>query len=123
MDDFTSVNPSTAKPSGGYVPQRNLPNSTTVLVLGIVSIVPGCFCFGIVGIVCGIIALILAKKDLVIYQNNPGEFSVSSLNNLKAGKICGIIGIVLSSLYVLYLIVYAIFVGTMFSMIPWGNMR
>ncbi len=121
MDELNSFNPSSAKPSGSFAPQKNLPNATTVLVLGIVSIVPGCFCFGVVGIVCGIICLILAKKDLVLYESNPGEFSVSSINNLRAGRICGIIGIILSSLYFLYLIVYFLFLGTMLSMFPWES--
>ena len=44
-------------------PQRPLPNATAVLVLGIIAIV-GCFCDGIPGLVCGIIALVLAGKDL-----------------------------------------------------------
>ena len=41
--------------------KQPLPNATAVLVLGIISIV-GCFCYGIVGLICGIIALILASK-------------------------------------------------------------
>ncbi|MBS1563194.1 MAG: hypothetical protein JST39_02345, partial [Bacteroidetes bacterium] len=32
-------------------PQMPLPNATPVLVLGIISIV-GCFCYGIVGLIC-----------------------------------------------------------------------
>ena len=37
----------------------NLPNATAALVLGIISIV-GALCYGIVGIICGIIGLVLA---------------------------------------------------------------
>ena len=42
-----------------------LPNATTVLVMGIISIL-GCCCYGIIGIVCGIIGLVLAKKDTAL---------------------------------------------------------
>ncbi len=91
--------------------KENLPNGTAVLVLGIISIV-GCFCYGIVGIVCGIIALVLAKKDMVRYNIEPGRYAASSFNNLKAGRICAIIGTILSSLYLLILIFYIAFIGT-----------
>ena len=37
--------------------QQQLPNATAVLVLGIISIV-GCFCYGIIGLILGIIALV-----------------------------------------------------------------
>ena len=35
--------------------QQQLPNSTAVLVLGIISIV-GCFCYGILGLILGLIS-------------------------------------------------------------------
>ena len=44
--------------------QRTLPNSTAVLVLGIISIV-GCIFYGVPGLVCGIIAIFLHKKVIV----------------------------------------------------------
>lgn len=111
------------KPFAGMLPQKSLPNSTATLVLGIVSIVPGCFCFGVVGLVCGIIALVISKKDLILYNSNPAEYSVSSYNNLKAGRVCAIIGIVLSSLYFLYIILYFVVLGAAFSMVPWGSLN
>lgn len=83
---------------------KNLPNSTAVLVLGIISIV-GCFCYGIIGLVCGIIALVLYNKDKTSYDLNPGLYSKSTFNNLKAGYICGIIGLSLSAIYILILII------------------
>ncbi len=82
---------------------QNIPNSTAVLVLGIVSIVM-CWCFGIIGLTCGIIALVLAKKGLNLYTSNPDNYTTSSRNNIKAGKICAIIGICLSGLYMAYTI-------------------
>ncbi len=103
--------------------QMPVPNSTAVLVLGICSIFPGCICIGIIGIVCGIIALVLANKGMAFYNSNPNNYSIASFTNLKAGKICAIIGLCLSSLiFVLYMI-YFIALGAAFSMIPWSNMH
>lgn len=95
-------------PSG--MPQ-NLPNATAVLVLGIISIV-GCFCYGLVGLICGIIALVLAKKDLARYRISPAEYSASSYNNLKAGRVCAIIGTILSGVYMVVVIIYLATIGT-----------
>ncbi len=100
-----------------------VPNSTAVLVLGICSIFPGCFCLGLIGIVCGIIALVLANKGMAFYNSNPNNYSIASFNNLKAGKICAIIGLCLSSLILIIYIVYIIVLGAAFSMIPWSSMH
>lgn len=103
--------------------QLALPNSAAVLVLGICSIFPGCFCFGIIGMVCGIIALVLANKAMTFYNSNPNNYSVSSFNNLKAGKVCAIIGLCLSSITLIIYAIYIIIIGTAFSMIPWSTMH
>ena len=91
--------------------QTALPNATAVLVLGIISIV-GCICYGIPGTICGIIALVLAKKDLKLYAENPNAYTPGSYSNLKAGKVCGIVGLCLSAIYILIIICYLVFVGT-----------
>lgn len=80
--------------------QRDVPNATAILVLGIVSIV-GCFCWGIVGLGCGIAALIMASKALGDYNQNPAAYTQSSFKNVNAGKICAIIGTILSALALL----------------------
>src|SRR5450631_3333974 len=85
--------------------QPTLPNATAALVLGIISI-PTCSCGGIVGLVCGIIAIILGNKAVKLYQQNPGVYNLSSYNNANAGKICGIIGTILSALSLIYYIIY-----------------
>lgn len=95
----------------GMPMQPNLPNATTILVLGIVSLV---MC-GIIGLVCGIIALSLANKDLALYQAQPNAYTISSFNNLKSGKTCATIGIILSSVVFVFLIIYFIFIGTLFT--------
>lgn len=106
----------------GFLPQKKLPNAVAVLVLGIISI-PTCFCYGVVGLACGIIALVLANKDLALYKANPQEFEVSSYNNLKAGRVCAIIGLSLSALYLIYVIVVLAFLGTALTMMPFGQMH
>lgn len=75
-----------------------LPDSNTVLVLGIISIV-GAFCYGIVGMIVGIIALAMVGRPERAYRAAPGNYSISSYNNLKAGKVCAIIGVSISAVY------------------------
>ena len=96
--DFTSGNSS-------------LPNATAVLVLGIISIAT-CWLYGIPGLICGIICLVLAKKDLALYKKNPNQYSITSYKNLKAGQVCGIIGLSLSALY---LLIFVVFFGIIFA--------
>lgn len=98
--------------------QRPLPNATAVLVLGIVSIV-GCFCYGIPGLVCGIISVVLSGKDLKLYNADPSLYTPGSLSNLKSGRICGIIGMSLSAAYLAFLIIYIFTVGWAFLSHPW----
>lgn len=89
--------------------KRELPNATTVLVLGIISIILS-FCYGIFGIVLGIIALVLSNKDLRLYNANPELYT--GIQNLRAGRTCGIIGLSIGSLFFLFLMAYLIFIGS-----------
>ncbi|MEJ7768547.1 MAG: CCC motif membrane protein [Chitinophagaceae bacterium] len=91
-------------------PQVPLPNSTAVLVLGIVSIM-GCFCYGFPGLICSIIALVLGGKDKRIYEQNPTAFTPGSYNNLKAGRVCAVIGLILSAIYAVTVIVLIVLFG------------
>ena len=77
---------------------QKLPNATAVLVLGILSILT-CCCYGIIGLILGIIALVLAKKDTAVYNANPQAYS--NYSNLNIGRILAIIGIALSVLYLI----------------------
>lgn len=79
-----------------------LPNSTAVLVMGIISIV---FC-NFVGLILGIIAIVLAKKDMETYNSNPEAYTLDSLNNIKTGKICAIIGTILSAILMIFVLIY-----------------
>lgn len=84
--------------------QLQLPNSTTVLVLGILS-VASCWCYGIIGIILGIVALILATKDRRRYLLEPDVYTQSSYKNLVAGRIVAIIGICLSGLFLVMVLI------------------
>ena len=104
---------------GNAQPLLQLPNSTAVLVLGILSIV-SCWCFGLVGLIMGIIALVMAGKAKKDYIDNFGRYSEASYKNMNAGKICAIIGTCLSGLYLAFYIVYFLIIGTIASsVIPW----
>ncbi len=91
----------------------NLPNATAALVLGIISIV-GAFCYGVVGIICGIIGLVLANKDRKLYQSTPDLYTASSYSSSNAGRVCSIIGLVLGGIFLLIMIIYFIFFGALF---------
>ena len=82
---------------------ESAPYSTAVLILGIISI-PSCFCYGIIGLTVGIIALILSKKGIKMYEEAPSKYIKTSLKNLKTGRICAIVGIITSLLYILFVI-------------------
>lgn len=85
-----------------YGKRNNLPNATTVLVLGILSIVVS----GI-GFILGIIAIVLHQKDKEIYFEDKKRFKVS-YDASKAGFICAIVGISLSILSVLLFMFFMI---------------
>ncbi len=85
-------------------PSNKIPNAVAVLVLGIVSI-PTCVCFGLVGLTCGIISLVLHKKGMTEYNMSPENYDPGNLGMMKAGKICAIVGICLSAIYLVYYIV------------------
>jgi len=85
------------------VPKVDLPNATVVLVLGIVSIVT-CCCYGIIGMISAIIALVLAKSATSLYVSDPGKYTEGSYKNMNAGKTCAWIGLILSAIYLIFLI-------------------
>lgn len=103
MTDYT-------QPQNDYnQPQVALPNATAVLILGIVGIIT-CCCYG-GGAILSIIALVLASKDMRLYKANPYMYTRGSYNNLNAGRICAIIALVFSLLYIAVLLIAAATVG------------
>lgn len=105
--------------------QQQLPNSTAVLVLGILSIVM-CFCYGLFGVALGIIALVLSGKARTLYNENPERYTEVSFKNMNAGRICGLIGTIISSLVLVFWVIYFIIVGaalgTIFTQLPWDSL-
>ena len=95
-------------------PQVTLPNSTAVLILGIIGIV-ACCCYG-GGLILSIIALVLAAKDMRAYRANPHMYTKGSYNNLNAGRICAIIAMVFSLCYIAFMVAIVGIVG-------WENLQ
>ena len=85
-------------------PQQPLPNATTVLVLGILSIVT---CF-----ICGIIALSIASGDRQLYQNNPNLYTTASYDMIKAGRICAIVSLCIWAVGIMFYVFFFIFFFT-----------
>src|SRR5690606_17128467 len=81
--------------------KKQLPNSTLILVLGILSIAT-CCCYGVIGLPLGIVALIMANKSTAVYAANPELYT--GFQNVKTGKILAIIGIILNAIYLVYAI-------------------
>lgn len=87
--------------------KHTLPNSTGILILGILSIIT-CCCYGIVGLVLGIVALVMAKKAANLYKEAPENYT--GYSNVKAGKVLAIIGIVFNVL-ILCMVFILILIG------------
>ena len=114
----SSTQPNSTLPGAGPA-KEILPNSTAVLILGILSIIICCF----LGLIMAIIALVMASRGKNLYEANPGLYSESSWNNMKAGRICAIVGLILSLLVSLYYFILIAIVGAAFSLIPWEMCR
>jgi len=84
-----------------------LPNATAVLVLGICSIVFSCF---YVGLILGIIGLVLSGKGRKMYKDAPALYD--GYSQLNAGFIMSIIGTALGAIWVIYVIIWVVILGT-----------
>lgn len=84
-DDFDDLAPIRRRPSA---PHRG----AAILTIGIISIFAACAC-AIAGWVLGAIAINMANTDLA--QMSIGRMDQSGRGNTQAGKICGIIGVIL----------------------------
>ena len=93
--------------------KQQLPQATTSLILGILSIVT-CICYGIIGLPLGIVAYILGRKALRNYSENPEAYRLEG--NAAAGQILGAIGIVINVIY-LILVIYVL------SLIGWDALQ
>jgi len=102
--------------------QQNLPNANTILILGILSIV---FCWwhlvSFVGIVLGVITLVLSMKEMDLYRAAPQKYTVSSLNNVRTGRTCAIVGLIIS--VVVFILVTLFLIGMLATLPFWGMIR
>ena len=94
-----------------YSQQVDLPNSTLILVLGIISIVGCCASYGIVGFICGVISLFLASSSNKLYYANPEKYTESSFKNINTGKTCAWIGLIPSIILIIVGIIFITTVG------------
>jgi hypothetical protein len=103
------------------VPQ-NLPNANLILILGILSILLCWWHFvSLAGIALGFIALIMANKEIKLYQSNPAGFTTASLNNVRTGRTCAIIGLTIS--IIVFAFVMLLIFGFLVTLPFWGMMH
>jgi cellulose synthase/poly-beta-1,6-N-acetylglucosamine synthase-like glycosyltransferase len=88
--------------------KKTLPNSTGTLVLGLLSII-SCWLYGLLGVILAIIALVISKKSIELYNQSPAQYE--GYGNLKAGRVMAIIGLVLSGLYFLFILIAFAIIG------------
>ena len=94
--------------------QLKLKNATTTFVCGLLSLLLA-GCYGIVGLILGIVALNVSKADKLALEQNPTGYSNAGLH--KAGRILAIIGLVCSGIMLLYVIFVFAFIGSIFSIL------
>ena len=115
------------QPEQGQVVKVPIPNSQGILILGIFSLITTFCCGGIgfVGLVLGIIAVVMSGKAEQLYAENAAAYTEASYKNVNAGRICGIIGIVVNGILIIAGIIYLLVVGAgltaFFSTFPWEN--
>ena len=90
---------------------NKLPNDPITLVFGIASVVLvfiGCCCgvFIFLAFGLGIIGWVMSSNALKTYYANPSVYSVTSYKNTKTAKLLSIIGTALSSIAVIFVILY-----------------
>jgi hypothetical protein len=104
-----------------------VPNSQGILILGIFSLVTTFCCFGIgfVGLILGIIAVAMSSKAVETYRQNPKAYTEASMRNINGGKTCGIVGIALNGVWIIFGLVYLLVVGAslsaFFQSFPWED--
>lgn len=97
--------------------QQELPNASVVLILGIIALIISFF-NSLVGLVTGIVSLVMARNTEKLYNQTPRLYTLSSLSNMRSGKTCAIIGIVLA---ILKIILIGIILALLGTLIPWGE--
>ncbi|MCV6631389.1 MAG: CCC motif membrane protein [Flavobacteriaceae bacterium] len=87
-----------------------LPQSKTVLTMGILSLVTFFLCCGPLNIIFSIIGLVQAKTAKKLYESNPGQYE--GIENVNTGRLLSIIGLVLSIIgFILTIVYFGIFLA------------
>ncbi|MDP1661096.1 MAG: hypothetical protein Q8L55_04195 [Phycisphaerales bacterium] len=92
---------------GGPLPPPQSNAAVASMVLGIVSCVTFCMCYGVVTIPCGILAIVFARQagtDIAA-----GRAAPASAGMARAGRVCGIVGLCITVVYHIILIGFMIF--------------
>lgn len=97
---YNSNNPANRVP-------EDLPNSTAILVLGILSIIFA----GLIGIILAIIALSMSRNARHAYEDYPGDYTEASYSRVNAGRICAIVGLCLVAVLVTVILAIFVFAG------------
>jgi uncharacterized membrane protein len=80
---------------------KKLPNATLTLVFGLLSIMT-CWILGFVGLIFGIVAFVISKKDMAALKENPKDYANTS--NILIGRVLAAIGIALSTIYLGFIV-------------------
>ena len=96
--------------------QQPLPGASTVLTLGIISVVGALICCGPFAAIFSVIGLVRAKKAEQLFHEHPGEYH--DLSSVKTGKILCYIGLVISVILLALLILYF---GVIIALISTGE--
>jgi len=96
--------------------QQPLPGASTVLTMGIISVVGSLICCGPFAIVFSIIGLVKAKSAKRLYLANPELYT--GYESLNTGRILSYVGLGLSLIMLLFAILYF---GVIIAMISSGQ--
>ncbi|MFD2585736.1 CCC motif membrane protein [Croceitalea marina] len=96
--------------------QQPLPGASTVMTMGIISIVGSLVCCGPFAAIFSIIGLSKAKTAEKLYNENPDQYS--DYSNIKTGRILSYIGLALSMISLVLLIIYF---GVIIAMVSSGE--
>ncbi len=96
--------------------QQPLPGASTVMTMGIISVVGSLVCCGPFAAIFSIIGLSKAKTAEKLYNENPDQYS--DYSNIKTGRILSYIGLALSMISLVLLIIYF---GVIIAMVSSGE--
>ena len=88
--------------------KQKLPNANTILILSVLSVITCCL-YGVVGIVLAVVAIQKAKKEEQLYWENPEQYA--SLGTVNAARVIAVIGLILSTIYLIFTLYIWIVVG------------